>query len=198
MEVFVTDHTIMPIHKIGDHAGTSTGKGKPGDSDFNILKRRVTNCFKCGHMSVFEVVNVGFRISGISRSCSHQLVRHRLMSFCQMSQRYTKVCAQSDDWYVIPPGIKDTKSYSAIMRDAGLYYLFLLDIGIKPEDARFILPEATKTDISVYTNLRELYAFLDLREDKAAQWEIRNLAFMMEEKVRSIDKDWEYLMDLRW
>lgn len=84
------------------------------------------------------------------------------------------------------------------MRDAGLYYLFLLDIGIKPEDARFVLPEATKTDISVYTNLRELYAFLDLREDKTAQWEIRNLAFIMEEKVRSIDEDWEYLMNLRW
>lgn len=198
MNVILKYWTYNPIYNIGAHAGTSTGKGLPVyTTNFDILKRRVTNCYKRGHLSVFEVANIGFYISGISRSCSHQLVRHRLMSFCQQSQRYTKVDVQSDDWYVTPPSIVNKELYSLTMRDAALTYQGLIQQGVKPEDARFVLPEATKTDISVYTNLREFFAFLDLREDPAAQWEIRNLANMMEDEVRRIDEDWEFLMDLR-
>lgn len=201
MDVIITDYTRLPVCTIGDHAGTSTGKGKPGDSNYDTLKRRVENCFKRGHMSVFEAASVNFYISGISRSCSHQLVRHRLMSFCQESQRYTKVDVQSDDWYVEPITLTDDTAkiiFKDGMKRAAMLYQDLLQLGMKPEDARFVLPEATKTNISVFTNLRELFAFLDLREDQSAQWEIRNLAFMMEKRVRAINDGWKFLMDLRY
>lgn len=197
MEVIVVDRTALPINVIGDMAGTSTGRGEPGSTEFVGLKTRVANCYKLGHTSVFEAARLQFYISGISRSCSHQLVRHRLMSFCQLSQRYTKVDTQNDDWYVTPPGLQEYHPYHASMERLADLYWMLIHKGIKPEDARFVLPEATKTDISVGTNLREFYLFLDLREDKHSQWEIRNLANLMEQKVREIDENWNWLMDLR-
>ena len=198
MDVIITQNTAFPIKVIGDHAGISTGRGAINSSnDISKLKKRIENCYRLGHTSVFEAVTVGFYISGISRSCSHQLVRHRHMSFCQMSQRYTKVDTQSDDWYVTPPEFKDYIPFHLGMKNAADLYRVMLMRGVRPEDARFVLPEATKTDISVVTNLRELFMFLDLREDSAAQWEIRNLANMMEEKVKAINPEWEWLMDLR-
>lgn len=198
MDVILKKYDMDPIQLLGDHAGTSTGKGEPFDSTYDQCKRRVLNCFNMKHMSVFEAATLGFYIRGISRSCSHQFVRHRLMSPLQESQRYTKVDTTSNDWYVTPPSLANDISFSADMKAAADMYKNLLARGFKPEDARYVLPEATKTNISVFMNLREFYAFLDLREDKAAQWEIRNLAFMMESKVRALNDDWKFLMDLRY
>ena len=167
--------TEFPLQLIGSVAGVSTARG--GSSDDNA--KRARRCFRHGHMSVFEHVSVTWRIKGISRACSHQLVRHRLASYCQLSQRYVKVDTDAD-WYVIPPSIREDdrmlEEYASEMRRCAEHYKSLLDDGMKPEDARYVLPEATKTDIIVTMNLREFMSFYEARSDKAAQWEIRELA----------------------
>lgn len=167
--------TEFPLQLIGSVAGVSTARGGSDDDK----AKRARRCFKREHMSVFEHVSVTWRIEGISRACSHQLVRHRLASYCQLSQRYVVVNTDAD-WYVIPPSIRDDdrmlEEYASEMWRCAEHYKSLLDDGMKPEDVRYVLPEATKTDIIVTMNLREFMSFYKARSDKAAQWEIRELA----------------------
>lgn len=162
--------TEFPLQLIGSVAGVSTDRSGSDKDKAN----RAWHCFELGHMSVFEHVSVTWKISGISRACSHQLVRHRLASFCQLSQRYVVVNTDAD-WYVIPPSIRDDdrmlEEYASEMWRCAEYYKSLLDDGMKPDDARYVLPEATKTDIIVTMNLREFMSFYKARSDKAAQWE---------------------------
>lgn len=197
MEVQILSSTLFPISTIGNAAGTSTGKGKPNSSNDKQLLNRITRCYEQGHMSVFEFADLEFYISGISRACSHQLVRHRHMSFVQQSQRYNKIDVNNDDWYVTPKRLNDTDLFKQLMRSCAATYINALAHGVKPEDARFMLPEACKTDISVKTNLRSFFQFLDLREDMAAQWEIRDLAFTMEKVASEINDQWKFLINLR-
>lgn len=197
MEVQILSSTLFPISTIGNAAGTSTGKGKPNSSNDKQLLHRITRCYEQGHMSVFEFADLEFYISGISRACSHQLVRHRHMSFVQQSQRYNKVDVNNDDWYVTPKRLNDSDLFKQLMRSCAATYINALAHGVKPEDARFMLPEACKTDISVKTNLRSFFQFLDLREDMAAQWEIRDLAFTMEKVASEINDQWKFLINLR-
>lgn len=182
--------TEFPLQLIGSVAGVSTDRSGSDKDKAN----RAWHCFELGHMSVFEHVSVTWKISGISRACSHQLVRHRLASFCQQSQRYVKVGTDSFDWYVIPPSIKDDDAmrdeYDNAMRQCAKCYQSLLDNGVKPEDARFALPEATKTEIVATMNLREFASFYAARTDKAAQWEIRELAEDMKLSLYVLGGEW--------
>ena len=175
MEVIIKSFTPKPVNVCSEAAGTSYGKS-------DASAKRLATCAKGGHLSVFEHATVTFRISGISRACSHQLVRHRLASFVQKSQRYTRVDGNSE-FYVIPPSICDTNAtldlYGEAMDACAKAYQGLLAAGIKPEDARFVLPEATETEITVTMNYRSLFNFFDLRLDSASQWEIRTLAWSM-------------------
>ena len=189
MQVEITAKTTdTPLSFIGSVAGISTGK-----SDLSF--KRAKSCFDLGHMSVFEHVSVTWRIEGISRACSHQLVRHRLASYCQQSQRYVKVWTDSLDWYVIPPSISENDrmcvEYDVAMRQCAEHYNSLLKKGVKPEDARFALPEATKTAIVATMNLREFASFYALRTDKAAQWEIRELAEEMLGELQLLGGEWK-------
>lgn len=186
--VYATPHLIDIVSKA---AGTSYGKRDPS---FN----RLYTCLKNGHMSVFEHAGATFHISGISRACSHQLVRHRVASFVQKSQRYTKV--EDEDWYVMPPSFEDSdflkqRFVESMTRDLYAYEQALKE-GIKPEDARYLLPEATETEITMTMNLRELFHFFDLRCDKAAQWEIRDLTNEIKQKLRTFDEDWGAIITL--
>lgn len=180
--------TDSPLSFVGSVAGASYGKDDPS-------RNRAVRCFKLGHMSVFEHVSATWRIEGISRACSHQLVRHRLASYCQQSQRYTLVCADNADWYVTPPHIaaEDRKAveFETAMCQCAKHYNSLLKKGVKPEDARFALPEATKTAIVVTMNLREFASFYAARTDKAAQWEIRELAEEMLGELQLIGGEWK-------
>lgn len=181
--------TEFPLQLIGSVAGVSTDRSGSDKDKAN----RAWHCFELGHMSVFEHVSVTWRIEGISRACSHQLVRHRLASFCQLSQRYVVVNTDAD-WYVIPPSIRDDdrilEEYASEMWRCAEYYKSLLDDGMKPEDARYVLPEATKTDIIVTMNLREFMSFYKARSDKAAQWEIRELAEDMMLSLYVLGGEW--------
>lgn len=194
MRVSIVNTDLCPIMKVSQAAGTSHGKR---DESF----KRAKTCFKLGHMSVFEFASFTARIEGISRACAHQLVRHRMASYVELSQRYTKVNTHNNDWYVTPPEIAedeyDTAVFRAAMRDEAAVYEALLSRGYKPEDARYVLPQATKTAITMRMNVRELFTFLDLRQDKAAQWEIRELANELEKKLRELSDEWETLLDWR-
>lgn len=189
MNIKMIDYTLRPIDKISKAAGTSYRKN---DASY----KRLDHCFKNGHMSVFEFAYFTARIEGISRACSHQLVRHRHASFVQESQRYTKI--EGDDWYVIPDAYFPAGEhfYRAAMEDARKHYEHALTHGIKPEDARFLLPEATKTNITMCMNVRELFHFLNLRTDKSAQWEIRDLANEIKDQCKGINEQWKQLIEL--
>ncbi|HRR91594.1 MAG TPA: FAD-dependent thymidylate synthase [bacterium] len=140
-----------------------------------------------GHLSPFEHANFTFGIEGISRVTSHQLVRHRIASYSQQSQRYVKM---SNGEFVIPPSIKKNSSASELVYNlndmAMSVYNKLIQLGIPEEDARYILPQGITTKIIVTMNARELLHFFNLRCCLRAQWEIRTMANLMLRKVKEV------------
>ena len=132
---------------------------------------------RSGHESVLEHTSASFRIKGISRACSHQLVRHRIASYTQSSQRYAD---ESGAEYVVPPSIAESGEvcdlYLKYLENGGEMYECLKNAGIPSEDARFVLPNACSTEIVMSANFREWRHFLEVRGDHHAQWEIRALA----------------------
>lgn len=147
----------------------------------------VKNCIKRGHTSVVEHVSFTFQIDEISRACSHQLVRHRIASFTQKSQRYVN---EFQFKYVTPSTINNNEEaldyYYDVMNTIQQAYDVLLSYGIPKEDARYVLPNACTTSLTLTMNLRALLNFWKLRTDKHAQWEIRELANRMLELVLDV------------
>lgn len=194
MEVRIISATEKPIDTISLAAGTSYGKD-------NVSLKRVESCVRQGHTSVIEHAYITFRIDGISRACSHQLIRHRLASFCQESQRYCKYTdLMNEDWYVVPPSIKgDTvkeRIFRMDMKHAAMSYLLLLESGVKAEDARYVLGNSAKTSITMSMNPREFFSFLNLRLSPKAQWEIRELAENMRWVAEHYNEQWAQLMQI--
>ena len=150
----------------------SRSDGDPG----RFIKARIAE----GHDSVLEHSCVTFKIGGISRACSHQLVRHRIASYSQESQRYVDM---TDPKFVVPPSIAENEGamvvYRNFLEDVDAAYEDLRDLGILKEDARFVLPNATATTIVVTMNFRALRNFIKTRLTAAAQWEIREVARAM-------------------
>lgn len=190
VKVTIISATTNPMEVASTAAGLCYGK-----TDYS--PKRVRNCVRMGHTSIIEHCVVTFLVEGISRSCSHQLVRHRIASYNQESQRYCRYDLKGEDWYVTPPSLEGSQTYKNKMHQAALHYLGDLEFGIKPEDARYALPEAMKTKIIVTMNARSLFNFLDLRADKAAQWEIRGLAEEVEREISGISEQWEELLSFR-
>ena len=195
MKVTILNKTDNPMQLISRAAGTCYGKS-------NYSAKRIKTCLQAGHLSVFEHASVTFEIDGISRACSHQLVRHRLASFSQCSQRYCKIDVSSDDWYVMSKSFDNLTDadnehfYRQRMKYYARFYQDALDAGIKPEDARYLLPEATKTKIVVTMNLRELFHFFDTRNSNRAQWEIRDVAYTMHNVLIGSDDEWRELITM--
>lgn len=152
-------------------------------------KQFVEKLMEIGHMSPIEHASFTFAVEGISRACSHQLVRHRLASYSQQSQRYVSEEAGFD--FIIPPSIKKDGELARYFRDfmnkAQEAYSHLVsrlnEKGLKGEeanqDARFILPNACETKIIITMNARELLHFFKQRCCNRAQWEIRSMAINM-------------------
>lgn len=134
-----------------------------------------------GHLSTFEHVSFTFAIDGISRVASHQLVRHRIASFSQQSQRYVKMNEPAA--VVIPPSVSGNPEaeslFCAQAEAAYSTYKKLTEMGIPAEDARFLLPHGWETHLVMTMNARELLHFFNLRLCRRAQWEIRELARRM-------------------
>ena len=155
--------------------------------DDKTLKNILLHVLERGHLSVVEHVSFTFAISGVSRVLTHQLVRHRIASYSQQSQRFVRL---EEARYVTPPSISRDdnirKRFEDFMRKAWKEYKALLDAGIPEEDARYVLPNAAKTNIIVTMNARSLLNFFELRCCLKAQWEIRKLANMMLKEVKKI------------
>jgi thymidylate synthase (FAD) len=140
-----------------------------------------------GHLSPFEHASFTFAISGISRVTSHQLVRHRLASYTQQSQRYVTVKNLS---YVTPatvstdPGIES--KYHEVVRSAHELYLKMVEADIPAEDARYVLPQAMETNLVMTMNARELMHACSLRLCLRAQWEIRELFEKIKGEVEEV------------
>ncbi|MFA6048525.1 MAG: FAD-dependent thymidylate synthase [Candidatus Micrarchaeia archaeon] len=155
-------------------------------TDEQVVKL-INQVIRSGHHSTIEHASFTFAVEGISRACSHQLVRHRVASFSQQSQRYVNA---KDVAYVIPPKIRAKpelkEKYEAFMAQAQKVYNELADAGIEKEDARFVLPNAAETRLVVTMNARELLHFFELRTCNRAQWEIHLLANKMLEECRKV------------
>jgi thymidylate synthase (FAD) len=145
--------------------------------------RRVTGY---GHASVIEHASFTFSIEDVSRALTHQLVRHRIASYTQQSQRY--VTYDTLEKYVTPRSIADNpeakRVFDETLERISEAYQSLLKMKIPKEDARFILPNAAKTNIIVTMNARELRHFFNLRCCARAQWEIREVAVEMLRQAR--------------
>ncbi len=152
------------------------------------IKSFLEKIMSLGHQSVLEHASFTFGIEGISRVTTHQLVRHRLASFSQQSQRYVSHKNQFDA--VVPPTIASEplirERYEAQMRSLHEFYAEMVESGIPAEDARYILPNATETKIMVTMNARELIHFFRLRCCERAQWEIRAMALEMLKLVKGV------------
>ena len=139
------------------------------------------------HLSTTEHVSFTFAIEGVSRVLTHQLVRHRIASYSQQSQRYVK---EHDFEYIIPPSVAAnataTERFEKLMATVRETYNELVELGVHQEDARYVLANATETKIVVTMNARALLHFFQLRCCTRAQWEIRQLANLMREEVRKV------------
>ncbi len=140
-----------------------------------------------GHHSVLEHSSFTFVIEGISRACSHQMVRHRIASFTQQSQRYVNL--KTFD-YIIPPKIANNTEamteYKKIIKKIKGGYKDLLKLGIPKEDIRYLLPNATSTNLIMTMNARSLLHFFSLRCCMRAQWEVREVANKMLQQVKNV------------
>jgi thymidylate synthase (FAD) len=170
--------------KLTHSKSTPEELNKSNEKELDLILKEV---LRLGHTSIIEHSCFTFIISDVSRSLTHQLVRHRIASFAQQSQRYVNLNETS---YVTPPKIESNKglkeAYDKIMENIWIEYNKLLDLGIPAEDARYVLPNATCTNIIVTMNARSLQNFFELRCCLHSQWEIRKLANKMLKEVKKV------------
>lgn len=143
---------------------------------------RLDKIMKDGHFSVLEHPSITFQITGISRSCSHQIVRHRIgIAISQMSMRHTPIGDTAS--LVIPATIAEIDDADGAYKNMASLshgtYQALIKEGVPMEDARMILPIGTVTELVMTFNARALLHFLRLRLSKHAQWEVRKVADIM-------------------
>lgn len=185
MKVKLLRYTADAELLCGTAASTTIKSGKPSEileeMDSETAKQKIRKVTGYGHASVIEHASFTFSVEDVSRAMTHQLVRHRIASYSQQSQRY--VTYDTLEKYVTPPSISSSRQAKRAFDDAlgniSETYRKLLKMGIPKEDARFILPNAAKTNIIVTMNARELRHFFNLRCCARAQWEIREVAVEM-------------------
>ena len=190
MHVKLLYHTPNPERAIASAARlcySDKGAGElaetMSDEKVHALIMKLINA---GHLSAFEHASYTFVIDGVSRALTHQLVRHRIASFNQQSQRYVKITGGLD---VVKPETVGANEVANAMFDNCMdvcleTYRALLELGVPAEDARYVLPNATQSKIVVTMNVRELLHFFSLRCCRRAQWEIRDLACRMLELAK--------------
>lgn len=158
------------------------------DDEAKMLKL-IERVISSGHYSTIEHIQVSFAISNVSRACTHQLVRHRHMSFSQKSQRYVKEKGQFD--YIIPPTIDKNpelkEKFEQFMTKISEQYQEFVEAGIPAEDARAVLPNATTTSLVTSLNLREMIHLANLRLCSRAQYEIRTMVKMMCDELVKVE-----------
>jgi len=176
---------VAAIRQCYSKVGASDLKEKTNEETKNRL---IDQVIKSDHTSTIEHASFTFAVEGVSRALTHQLVRHRIASYSQQSQRYVE--AAEDFNYIIPPKIKSNPEALKIFQDhtksLQQAYQQLIKLGIEKEDARFLLPNAAETKIVITMNARSLLNFFEKRLCNRAQWEIHILALKMLEKVKPL------------
>jgi len=161
-------------------------KATLGEIDQAKMQRLISNVIESGHGSTIEHVVFTFGISGVSRTLSHQLVRHRAgVAFDQQSQRYvTYKQAATMEPQTIVDGDPDLRErYEDQVAGSMALYGDLVAAGIPGEDARFVFPNATRTNLVMTVNLRALIHMSGLRLCTMAQWEIRRLFQLIRHEI---------------
>jgi thymidylate synthase (FAD) len=157
-----------------------------GEIDEERAGKAISEITGMGHHSVIEHASYTFSLEGVSRAMTHQLVRHRIASFSQQSQRYVPLKEPS---YVMPPSIESDEQlkqeFEELMETIWSSYRKLAN-QVPVEDARYVLPNACTTNITVTMNARELWHFFTLRCCRRAQWEIRSVADEMLRQVNEV------------
>src|SRR5262252_7651497 len=198
MEVRLIDFTASPLEKLygayrvcysAETPGEIWDKIRSGAISKDRIRDFIAERLKTGHSSPLEQVVFWFGISGVSRSLSHQLVRHRIgISFEQQSQRYVKF-KENQLAFVLPQSWEranlDAEFRELLARTSELYQK-ALQAGIPAEDARFVLPNAAPTNFHVMVNFAEMLHICDLRLCVRAQWEIRRMVALMRAEIKKI------------
>ena len=188
MKVTLLAHTPEPERVVVAAALLCYQKGGPEEAYEKAAKEKLRNrlfeeLVRQGHGSVLEHPCFTFGIDGISRACSHQLVRHRMSSFNQQSQRYVDV--GDPEYFVKPDSLEgDGGRFEQVVVETVGYYRDIVEqfreegrtAEQAQEDARYILPNAVRTNLIWTTNLRNLLHVCHVRMCSRAQWEIRRLA----------------------
>ncbi len=198
MQVKLIDYASAPLEKLYAAFRTCYSADTPIEIWEKIeaekishdkIREFITERLKTGHASPLEQVVFWFGISGVSRSLSHQFVRHRIgISFEQQSQRYVKF-KQDKLAFVLPEswsraGLDD--EFSQLLEHTSELYARALKAGVPAEDARFILPNAAPTNFHVMVNFAEMLHICDLRLCVRAQWEIRRMVALMRAEIKKI------------
>ncbi len=167
--------TPNALEQIGTYAGICYNSSL----EKSACVKRAVSCKDKGHLATLRFAHATFYVSGISRICSHQFVRSKHLDFLQRSQRY---CNESSTDFVVPPSANPDivrAAYQAAMDT----YNELLKQGVKKEDARFVLPNGGSTELIVTGNFQAWLDFIALRADTHAQWEIREVAKTINNKL---------------
>lgn len=191
MKVEVIDYTRDPDRTVAVAARLCYSPRGIGDIGIGMgdheVRRMIRMLRERGHLSPFEHAYFTVGIEGLSRVCSHQLVRSRIASYSQQSQRYID---QRDFDFVIPPSIeKDSDMQEQFSRHLAVsrrLYEDLRAAGVPGEDARFVLPQAVASSIIMSKNARAWLEWFELRMCSRAQWEIRRLAGALLRELREL------------
>ncbi len=198
MEVKLIDHATMPLEKLYAAFRTCYSSDTPIEIWNKIKAEKISHekvrefiveRLKTGHASPLEQVVFWFGIANVSRSLSHQFVRHRIgISFEQQSQRYVKF-KQDKLAFVLPQswsraGLED--EFAELLAKTSELYARALNAGVPAEDARFVLPNAAPTNFHVMVNFAEMLHICDLRLCVRAQWEIRKMVALMRLEIKKV------------
>lgn len=184
MKVTLFDHTQDPENLIGKSA--SICYDSKTDRDSNV--RRARQCKDKGHLATLRFAYATFNVAGISRICSHQIVRMAHAGILQRSQRYVK---ESGVKFVQPPSLATMplqiqERWEKLEIESALLYLDAIKAGMRKEDARYTLLHSAETELNLCLNFQGWQDFLRNRTDKAAQWEVRDVAMEIQQQLAQI------------
>ncbi len=191
LNVTLLEHTPHPEKVVAMSARlcySPVGAAQLADNMTDVqVEQLLSKIVEMGHLSTFEHAVFTFAVEGVSRVLTHQLVRHRIASYSQQSQRYVREDAFE---YIVPQSIARNpiaqERFELLMQDIQAAYNELLELGVHREDARYVLPNATETKVVITMNARALRNFFELRCCMRAQWEIRAMAEQMLKLVEPV------------
>ena len=184
MKVTLLDYTQNPVDAIG--AASAICYNAKIDRESNI--KRAIHCKDKGHLATMRFAYATFHIEGISRVCSHQLVRVAHAGILQESQRYVE---QSHVKFITPPSIEELPKkikarWEKLIYESQEVYAWSVTYGMKKEDARYALLQSCTTQLNICMNFQGWNDFLRNRTSKTAQWEIRDVAIEIQRQLAEI------------